>query len=451
VQDAGFLGCLARIDQATITTVSLGGFGIDVDSMTNFLAADILLSNLFVDLRVDLVIAGIGTTCDHFTINAAATNIFGDYGLDPDPGTPTTIDVNQLNSIDIAFGGFSDNVDCGGIGFLTFLINLVGADIQTLMGDGLRDFLDDPDGGGPQDAAIAQAVEDALSGIELTGPIGDGFGVTLTTPMFDIPEDNAGITLASGAIMATKVPDPTAPMFSETLHIPASYPFAQLASQTTPGGIIYDMGLAIAESGFNQILAAMVESGSLATDLSEIDLAGTGTPIALTAGLMGLIIPEFAQLPPALPLTFRIRPTLAPVLTGDVGPSGEIADLLIGHLLVDVISGPPGMESLHGRMAIDAAAAFDLTIEAGTGNLVPAIASPDPADILITLLDNPLCMDEGTLQTVIPQLMAPLFPSLAGAFGSFPLPSFLGVQPSAVEVSRVGDFLGVFLTVVPTP
>jgi hypothetical protein len=212
------------------------------------------------------------------------------------------------------------------------------------------------------------------------------------------------------------------------------------------------MGMAISESAFNQILAAQAESGTLQGAITELELT-PGSPVPLTAGLLALFLPEFGQLPPALPLTLNISPTLAPVLTGSTGPLGELAELVVSHLLVDVTSGPVGMETLHARLAIDAAAAFDLTIEAGTGNLLPEITTPDPGDILITLLDNPLGLDESTLQTVIPALMAPLFPQLAGAFGAFPLPEFLGLQPTAVEVSRIGatHFLGVYLSVVVAP
>jgi hypothetical protein len=220
--------CVASVERVTITQSSLGGFGLDIDSMTNFLAGDILLTNLFVDVEVELEIAGIGSTCDSFALTAATTNILGDYALEPDPGDATVIDVNQTGNVNVVFGGFSDNVDCGGIGFLTFLINLVGADVQGLMEDNFESFLNDPDGAGPQDAIIAQSIEDALSAVELTGPIGAGFGVDLDTPLFAIPEDTSGLTLASGAIVSTLSPAPGAPTFNETLLIPSTYPFAGL-------------------------------------------------------------------------------------------------------------------------------------------------------------------------------------------------------------------------------
>jgi len=60
-------------------------------------------------------------------------------------------------------------------------------------------------------------------------------------------------------------------------------------------------------------------------------------------------------------------------------------------------------------------------------------------------------LSEATLQSVIPALFAPLLPTLSSAFGSFPLPTFFGIQPEAVEVSRAGNFLGIFLGVQPVP
>jgi hypothetical protein len=242
-----------------------------------------------------------------------------------------------------------------------------------------------------------------------------------------------------------------APQFTKTLVIPSTFPFSQLTSQTSTEGRSYDMAIAIADSAFNQILASQVESGLLQAEITELDLTGGGNPAPLTAGLLSLFIPQFSQLPSSLPLRLQVEPTLAPVVTGVSGPSGEIAELVMSHLLIDVVSGPTGSETLHARIAADLATAFDLTVEAGTGNLLPALSAPDPNDILITLLDNPLGVDEGQLQLIIPALLAPLVPSLSDLFGAFPLPQFLGLQPTAIEVSRAGDFMTVWLTVVPAP
>ena len=48
--------------------------------------------------------------------------------------------------------------------------------------------------------------------------------------------------------------------------------------------------------------------------------------------------------------------------------------------------------------------------------------------------------------------MLPLaLPSLADSLGSFPLPTFLGLQLLGVEVERQGQFLSLFLDLVPAP
>jgi hypothetical protein len=441
--------CTFSLDAVYIDNASLGGFGINVNSQTNFVNGIITLSNIEVNLDVYTTLG----KCD-LRVRATTTTISGNYLLEPDPFDAQVIDVNQNGNVSVNFSNFNHDFTGGFCNFpiIEPLINLILGDVESQVRDALVDFLKDPDGAGTQDAVIAQAIEDALAAVELTGPIGDGFGINLDTPLFAIPEDVNGITLASGAIASTLNPAPGAPVFPKTLLIPSTYPTSQLASALTPGGLSYDMGLAIAESAFNQILAAQAESGTLQGAITELELT-PGNPLPITPSLLALFLPEFSQLPPALPLTLNIRPTLAPVLTGTTGPLGELAELVISHLLLDVTSGPVGMETLHARLAVDVAAAFDLTIEPGTGNLLPAITTPDADDILITLLDNPLGLDEPTLQTVIPALMAPLFPQLAGAFGAFPLPEFLGLAPTAIEVSRIGTthFLGVYLSVVVAP
>jgi hypothetical protein len=352
----------------------------------------------------------------------------------------------------VSFSGFGHDF-IGGIcsaPIIEDIVNLALGDVQTQVRDGLVDFLKDPDGGGAADAPVAQAIEDALAGVELTGPIGQGFGVNLATPLFSIPEDNNGVTLASNAVMTTIAPLPGAPHFTQTLYIPQTFPFAQLQTTTSPHGAPYDMGIVISDSAFNQILAAQVEKGLLMTELTEFELIpGTGVQ-PITAGFLSGVFPEFGQLPANTPLKLRITPTLAPVLTGSTGENGEIAELVISHLQVDVVT-VSGPEILYARIAGDLMAAFDLTIEPGTGNLLPVLSEPDPENIAVTLLTNPLGIDEGTVQALIPTLLAPLVPALSGALGSFPLPAFLGLQPTPVDVTRTGQFLGVFFQAVPAP
>ena len=70
-------------------------------------------------------------------------------------------------------------------------------DIQQFALDGIRGFMDDPDGAGPADSPIADGIETVLEGISIAGPVGAGVGLMLDTPLFAVTEDNTGITFGS--------------------------------------------------------------------------------------------------------------------------------------------------------------------------------------------------------------------------------------------------------------
>jgi hypothetical protein len=44
-----------------------------------------------------------------------------------------------------------------------------------------------------------------------------------------------------------------------------------------------------------------------------------------------------------------------------------------------------------------------------------------------------------------------LFPSLADSLGTFPLPDFLGLQLQLVEIGKSGEFMSLFVDLVPVP
>ena len=67
------------------------------------------------------------------------------------------------------------------------------------------------------------------------------------------------------------------------------------------------------------------------------------------------------------------------------------------------------------------------------------------------MLTNPLGADEAQVEAVLPALVQPLIPSLAGALSGFPLPQFFGLSLQGVEVSRSGQFLALFANLAPVP
>ncbi len=439
-----FLGCVGRVD-ATISgspPPSISDFGIDIDPMAGFVAGDITLFDLF--FRADVVaVTGIGFSCT-LDVEASSSFIPGDYVLAPDSVDPSLVDVTQLGNVAVSFGNFSDDTDCAGfLGFIVeFFIGLFISDLQNdFVRPGLEDFLNevDPDGNTP----IAAALEVALNAVEIAGPIGEAIGVNLEAPLFAVTQDDDGVTLGSDARITASMPDPNAVDLPASYHIPQPFPtFGTLA----PNGLPYDLGMCISGSAFNQLLKAEVESGLLIASVTELDLGGG--PLTLTAGLLALLLPSFAVLDPGELLQIDVRPTTAPFITGDPGPAGELATLRMGHLSITVV--PVADPSVVlAQLAVDGVLGLDADFVGG--ELVFQVSPPGTADIDYTIVENPLHVDEALVAALLPQLVSVAIPALGDSLGSFPLPDFLGLSLSLVDVDRNGEFISLFLDLSPTP
>jgi hypothetical protein len=357
---------------------------------------------------------------------------------------PSEIDVTQLGGANLVFGGFSDSTDCDG--FLGFIVEaFIGLVISDLQNDfvkpGLVGFLNAVDAEG--NTPVAGAIETALDGIEIAGPIGEALGVSLETPLFDVFEDVDGITLGSDARVTASIPDPNAVDLTASYHVDQVFPtFGPLA----PNGQAYDLGVCISASAFNQLLKAEVESGLLITTISEFDF-GQG-PVPITAGLLATLLPAFGVLAPSELLQMDIRPTVAPFVTGAAGPSGELATLRLAHLEISVV---PAVDPavVLARAAVDGALGLDAQFTGG--DLTFTITPPAAQDLSFTLLENPLLANEASLNLLLPQLLALAIPSIGDSLGSFPLPDFLGLQLALVDIDRNGEFISLFLDMSPAP
>ncbi len=434
-QDSIF-GCLGRVDVTVHDNPppEVQSFSIDIDPMPNFVAGDVTLNNLAVTAKVKAV-TGIGFTC-YIDINAATTQIFADYGLSPDVVDPSAIDVSQLGGANLVFGGFSDSTDCSGfLGFIVeALVNLFIGDIQDLVEPALEGFLNttDPNGNTP----VAGAIEVALAGIEIAGPIGEAIGVSLETPLFTVDEDDGGITFGSDARVLANLPDPDAPDLVASYHI--DEPFPVFSTNLAPNGSPYEMAMCVSTSAFNQLMRAEIESGLLRTVFSEFDF-GTGLA-PITAGQLSLVVPEFAFLDPAELLRFELRPTLAPVMTGDLGPDGELALLEVSHLIVSIL--PLVGDAAFIELAVDVQLGLDFAFVGSS--LSVALGTLDPGESQHTILTNRMGTNEITLNVLTPVLLGLALPELGSSLGSFPLPSFLGLELNVVDVDRSGEFVSLF-------
>jgi hypothetical protein len=447
-----FAGCIAR-GSVVITNPppSTGSFALAANSQTNFVEGDITVNNIRVD--VHLSGSGLTPTCD-ITLRASQAFFNGDYTLEPKAGDPENIDVVQLGALAVSFNAFTvtyhDICDSAVIGDI---IQAFLPDIEQLTINAMRDFLSDPDGSGPADSPTAAAIETALQGVVIAGPIGNALGVQFDAPLWQVAEDTNGITFGSDGRFTTSVgtgpgqciPPAGAPNLTASYAVNEGTP--TFGATTPVGHLPYDLAISISSEGFNQLLKSQTECGLLVTSMSSLDL-GTG-PVPITAALLGVLMPEFQIFPPATPFRIDIRPTLAPIMVATPGPNGELARLKIAHLLISVVQND-GSNAIALQGAVDVEIGLNFQFAAGQLNFL--LSTPTPDDITVAVILNPLGVNIFTLENqILPPVIAELVPDLAGSLASFPLPEFLGLQLQGVEVVRSGEFMSLFVNLNPAP
>uniref|UniRef100_A0A7S4HNL7 EGF-like domain-containing protein n=1 Tax=Odontella aurita TaxID=265563 RepID=A0A7S4HNL7_9STRA len=424
------IGCTCLI-KGSVTVKSSGNDDYSIELAPN--SVKVGLSQLRVDLKIDT-----NTIDCNLRITANTAMASGTYTLKPNPNDPALIDVGNIQDVNVQFSSFNDRFTDGLCDFITPVLDVLIGDVEELARKALEEFL--------KGDTVPSLIEGELEKLlEISDPIFADLGLVASTPFSEIAQDKAGITLAVDAIVSTLV-NPKLPELNEALHIPQSFPVAPLSSgaMSTPGGAEYGIALVVCDSLFNRILAAFAQSGALDVELTDIPMGTLGDdPVPINAGLLGaLLSPKFLELPPLLALKIQTEPTLSPALTGRMGEKGEIAEIFISHLVVDVAS----EDTLYVRIAIDMSLALDFEIDKTTLEIIPNINLQ--GTLQATLLDNPLGMNEGDLQNKLALFGNVLVPQLLGGIiPRFSLPAeLLGVQLLPAEVSRVGDCVGFFVS-----
>lgn len=441
-QDTIF-GCLGRVDICIVHTPTLpriDGFSLDVDAQQDFVDGDIELIGLAVRAKVTNR-TGVSVNCN-IDISAQTTEIFGDYSLEPMPVLATKVDVVQQGGVAVATTGFNYSTSCSGFlgGIIEGLIGAFVTDMEALVRDGLQEFLNATDGTG--NTPIAGAIETALDGIDLAGPIGEGLGLDLETPFAAVSEDTLGITFPMDASILATAPDPDAPSFDGSLLVPAPTP---TWPATFPGtSLPYGIALGFSPSTFNQFLAENVTAGLLRLSLTELDVGGT--LLAINSTILSAFLPAFSSLPPLTPLEVRIAPSLAPIVTDSEGPNGEVATLYLAQLLIEIVQ-PNAGDAVRLSAAVDME--LGLSLEAGDTGLDIQIGAPVVESIDVTLLSNPLFVAPSEVEALLPTMLELALPALQGELGSFPLPSFFGLSLQPVSgMIRYQNYLTIFADLV---
>lgn len=440
VDGGAFCFYFATVD---VEDVDFSSLALDADSTAGGVVTNVAIDDFFVALNLhvrDQV--AVSFDCG-LEIYADTTTVTGAFDLAPKAGAPTQVDVRQVGDVAVAIDGFQSEFISGlcaapVIGDIVQLL-IGGGMIETLVRDGFETNLADPDGAGPADSPIAAGIETALAGISIAGPIGETIGVTLDAPFASIAEDASGMLFSVDSSITQPALAPAAPDLTASYSVAEATP--DYGATTAVSGLPYGLALGISTTAFNQLLKAQIEGGLLQAELTELDI-GFG-PMPITASLLGIFIPEVR--PPRYPGTFpfriRLRPTLAPVVTANPGPSGELAELRIGALEVQILEDNATTPIL--RVEVDARVGLDLDFVDGA--LAFLVAQPFPEDIGVTILGNPIETNEASLEGFLLATLPTAFPALAGALSSLPLPDFLGLGLVPIEISRPNGFTTLFV------
>ena len=424
------------------------GFRLGADARgagVGYVEAEIILENVSLSARV------VELGCDiNVTSNAAVLR--GNFDLWWEPAQRSRIDVTQLGGINVSFAGFGAETDCGdgfGSGLLESLVGNFLGDVESLVRDGFSGFLDNQ-AAGDDDPPIASAMEIALEGFAIEGVLGNSLGVGLSAPIADIPIDDEGITIRNDLTLAANIgggsgqctPPPGAAEPRGVIDASGSLPIFNAGAPIS--GRAYDVALSLSRTVLNQLLAGETRCGLLVSDIDT--LAGA----ALTTDLLAVLFPEIAATwPETRPVRIEVRPGLAPFLTTQTGPGGEVAELWIGHLQLGFFVEDGGLDIPVLDVVIDLRTGIEVGFDNVLGLLEFQLGPLAANEISIQILENPLVLNEALVAATLQQLLPAALPTISSTLGSFPIPEILGKTFYGLEASAIGGSLGVFADLLP--
>ena len=439
----------------------IGGVTLAPQSTDTGIATPITISDLYVGVNLRIT-DGLAINLDcGLELQIPTTTIGATFDLGPMAGDESKVDVNLVGAPAVDTGTVGYEFISGICDSDSFLIgdivdSVAGPQVQALVGDGFATNLGDPDGAGPADSPIADAIETALGEISIAGPVGEAVQAHLDAPFTSIDETATAIDFRAdadfyatpGAGPTDCAPVPGAPDLASTYDVPGAYPSL---GATTPGGDPYGLGLVISASAFNQMLGAMTECGILNQRIDEFALGGP--PLPITSSLLGVIAPEFTtKLPPGTPLHVELTPTVAPFLTAEAGPNGEPAELVLANLEIDFVQDHPDLGPVSWlKLAVDAPLGFSLAYDPVAGVLAPTIASPAASAVNARVVGNRLGTDEPNIEALFPNLFPTFVGSVGDSFAAFPLPDFLGLDLDILEVARHENYFVLYANLDPVP
>lgn len=436
---------------------------VGATSTATGVSTPITIKNLYLGLDLQLSGPILNGPCK-LELIIPTTSIAARFDLAPAPGDPSHVDVNMVGSPTVTLNGVTYEFISGICDPSTFLIgsiinSLAGGMIESEIAGGFQTQLGDPDGSGPADSPVADAIETALAQISIAGSVGDAVQARLDAPFTQINETASAIDMRADAdfqtVIGTEpgqcVPAPGAPDVTSSFHVPGAYP---TLGGTTPSGQPYGLGLVISTSAFNQLLSSMTECGLLNQELHEIDLNGTVVPV--NPAVLSLLVPQFATLSPTADMFIRVDPNFAPFLTdAPSGPGGATAEMRLADLRISFVQNLPyegttlPIDMLS--IAVEAPLGLSMAFDPVAGQLAPTITPPEGSEVTSRVVSNLIGADEAATAAVFSSLFPNFVGGLSSSFGAFPLPSFLGLDLSVGEIARQGEAFVLYADLDPAP
>jgi hypothetical protein len=431
--------CTVYVKASTAAAPAIAGFDVALDSNQGNVRAVVTLHNLHVPIAVAARVVGAPVNCT-MNVDAAGVTIDGRYLLGQDPVDPHLLDVNLVGATPtVTLTGVTHDF-VGGVCSVPGIEQIVGLflpDVQRTMRTALTSLLGDPDGAGPVDAPVAEAVEGALAKLNLAGDIGGSLGLTLDSTLQSVDVDPAGIGLrATGAFTAAAVA-PEAPDLTGSVGFPGDA-LGPLPT-ASPGGRPFDVAVGASASSFNQLLAGETERGLLNVDVTSLG----GVPLSLKAlydlvGAGGLVTQD-------RPLAIALRPEVAPIVTTGPGPGGALGELVLHGYRATIRTTDDNAVFLELVLDFRTGVGLELT----DGGLGFTFDPPAAEDLAVTVTQNPNHLPDALVTGVFGQVTPQVFASVQDVLPRFPLPGFAGMGLAPVEIGRVSSGFVLFADLVP--
>ena len=431
--------CVVHARAATGGAASIQDFSVALDANQGDVRAVVTLSGMHVPVAVNAQVFGAPVNCT-MNVDAPSITIDGNYALQPDVVDPHFLDVNLVGATPVVTLGGVESDFVGGVCSIPGIEQIVGLflpDVEQMMRASLTTLLGDADGPGPVDAPVAEAVEGALSQLNIAGDIGSALGLQLDSTLQSADEDPAGIGLRATASFTSDGVAFSAPDLPGSVGFPGDA-LGALPS-TTPGGAPFDVAVGASATGFNQLLAGETERGLLNVDITSI----AGVPLTLKALLD--LVGAGGAVTEDRPMVIQLRPEVAPIVTQEDGPGGALGEMLLHGYRATIFTTDDAKVWLELVLDFRTGVGMEMT---GDG-LALTFDTPAAGDLDLTVTKNPNNIPPALIDAVFAQLTPQVFGAVQDVLPAFPLPGFAGLGLAPVEISRVGSGFVLFADLVP--